>query len=123
MYESFSLWQLHCFSDASKDAFAAVVYLRTERESEVITNRLLAKVRVAPLEREKLTTAKLTPEEKEKLTIPRVELMAAFITVRLLEHGPCSCTNFRKSTSHRPDRFKVRTSLVDEVKHSSDIRT
>ena len=52
---------LHGFSDASKVAFAAAVYLRAEAE-DVTVQLAMAKTRVAP-------TA--------KQTIPRLELLAA----------------------------------------------
>jgi len=59
-------FQLHVFSDASKDVYAAAVYLRTEEKTDLV----LAKARVAPL--------------KSKLTIPWLELMAALIAMQLL---------------------------------------
>lgn len=59
---------LHVFCDASQAAYACCVYLRTEFEGKVYVNLLIAKSRVAPT---------------KVLTIPRLELMAAFIGARL----------------------------------------
>jgi hypothetical protein len=63
-------WQLHVFSDASKDAYAAVVYLRTEEEGRVSVQLMEAKSRVAPV---------------KKATIPRLELMGCTIASRLAD--------------------------------------
>lgn len=61
--------QLHVFCDASQDAYAAVVYLRSENEDGSVTVQLLqAKSRVAPLKRS---------------TIPRLELLGCVIAARL----------------------------------------
>lgn len=61
-------WSLHTFCDASKNSYAAVVFLRIEQQNQVSVHLLAAKTRVAPL---------------KKLTIPRLELMAATIGARL----------------------------------------
>ncbi|XP_061724427.1 uncharacterized protein LOC133530514 [Cydia pomonella] len=60
---------LHCFVDASQNAYAACVYLRsTDDEGNVSTNLLCAKTRVVPL---------------KPVTIPRLELCAALLGARL----------------------------------------
>ena len=60
---------LHTFSDASKDAYAAVSYLVCEYSDRPTTSRLVAsKSRVAPL---------------KAVTIPRLELMGAVLANRL----------------------------------------
>lgn len=67
---------IHTFCDASKNAFSAVVFLRGIRhDGSVFIHLLAAKTRVAPI---------------KKLSIPRLELMAAVIGVRL-------CNNVRKN--------------------------
>lgn len=60
---------VHVFSDASKDAFAACVFIRCERDRKVSVQLVQAKSRVAPL--------------KNKGTIPRLELLGALIASRL----------------------------------------
>lgn len=61
--------ELHCFSDASEKAYAAVVYLRSIYEDgRIDVNLVASKTRVAPL---------------KKQSIPRLELLGATILVRL----------------------------------------
>lgn len=62
--------ELHCFVDASQEAYAACVYTRTTNECNCVTVKLLcAKTRVAPL---------------KAITIPRLELCAALLGARLV---------------------------------------
>ena len=62
--------QLHSFSDALKKAFAAVTYLQsTYPDGHVETRLVAAKTRVAPIETQ---------------AIPRLELLVAVISARLL---------------------------------------
>ncbi|XP_029178506.1 uncharacterized protein LOC114946224 [Nylanderia fulva] len=62
--------ELHGFSDASQNAIAAVVYLRVINEfDDIYVTLISAKTKVAPLKR---------------MTIPRLELSAAVILVRLV---------------------------------------
>ncbi|XP_062558239.1 uncharacterized protein LOC134223119 [Armigeres subalbatus] len=61
--------QLHCFADASDDAYGACIYVRTaDTHGYVKTELLTAKSRVAPL---------------KKRSIPRLELCAAQIAAHL----------------------------------------
>lgn len=71
--ESGACYQLHVFSDASEQAYAAAMYLRTHRESTpeaVETNFIVSKNRVAPL---------------QTVTLPRLELCGAVLAVNLIE--------------------------------------
>ncbi|XP_077262598.1 uncharacterized protein LOC143897666 [Temnothorax americanus] len=64
--------KLHGFADASERAYAAVIYLRVERgDGEVEVRLLEAKTKVAPL---------------KQMTLPRLELSAATLLVRLMAH-------------------------------------
>ncbi|CAL8131492.1 unnamed protein product [Orchesella dallaii] len=63
-----SKWSLHVFCDASKDAYAAVVYIRAEKENDVSVQLLAAKSRVTPV---------------KVLGIPRLELLGCLVGARL----------------------------------------
>lgn len=60
--------QLHHFSDASEVGYGAVSYLRLERDNKVHVAFMMGKARVAPL---------------KQTTIPRLELTAAVLAVRV----------------------------------------
>ena len=65
-------FQLHGFSDASEDAYAAVVYLRmVDTQNNVYVSLVMSKTKVAPIKR---------------LTIPRLELCGAQLLSQLLHH-------------------------------------
>ena len=60
---------LHVFSDASENAYASVVYLRTEASEGVVTIRqVVSKSKVAPL---------------KTVSIPRLELLGAVLSARI----------------------------------------
>ncbi|UYV63025.1 hypothetical protein LAZ67_2002879 [Cordylochernes scorpioides] len=61
-------WQIHTFFDASSEAYAAVVFLRTRVADKIEVHMMAAKSRVAPLKRP---------------TIPRLELFACVVGARL----------------------------------------
>ncbi|XP_024875956.1 uncharacterized protein LOC112457263 [Temnothorax curvispinosus] len=70
-FNSTDSFELHGFSDASQNAAAAVVYLRACSTDQSVTITLVAsKTKVAPLKR---------------LTIPRLELIAAVLLVKLIQ--------------------------------------
>ena len=74
-------YQIHGFCDASDNAFAAVVYLRTEhRSGEVEVNLMASKTRVAPI---------------KKQTTPRLELMGANLLARLTDSIVRASTSLR----------------------------
>ncbi|XP_028160967.1 uncharacterized protein LOC114353251 isoform X1 [Ostrinia furnacalis] len=63
--------ELHVFSDASKSAFAAAVYIRvTDESNNVHVHLVTAKTKVAPIEKE--------------ITIPRLELCGATLATKLI---------------------------------------
>lgn len=67
-------YEVHCFCDASKDGYAAVVYLRLIYEQTIKVVFLMSKARVTPV------------EDKDDLKIPRLELLAYVIGNRLLTY-------------------------------------
>lgn len=66
--DDLSCYTIHTFVDGSKDAYAAVTFLRIEKTNRIELFLLAAKSRVAPL---------------RGTTIPRMELLAAVIGARL----------------------------------------
>lgn len=66
-----STHQLHAFSDASKEAYGGVIYLRVQQPNGTISsNMVYAKTRVVPI--------------RKKQTIPRLELCAAELLSRMV---------------------------------------
>ncbi|KAF0314254.1 Methionine-R-sulfoxide reductase B1-A [Amphibalanus amphitrite] len=70
-FSSENAQQLHVFSDASEQAYAAVIYVVTDCEEGIVSRIALARARVTPRSR--------------KVTIPRLELMAALLGLRLVK--------------------------------------
>lgn len=66
--EDMSCCEIHTFCDASKEKYAACVYLRCTHDDKTDVYLVAAKAKVGPI---------------EPLTIPRMELLAATIAVRL----------------------------------------
>ena len=62
--------ELHLFTDASQRAMAAVAYLKCQQNDEVKIFLLMSKTHVAPL---------------KKMSIPKLELQACLLVVRLAE--------------------------------------
>lgn len=63
--------ELHGFSDASEVAYAACIYITVRKHGQVTTNLLIAKTKVSPIQR---------------LSIPRLELCAANLLAKLVNH-------------------------------------
>ncbi|KMQ84479.1 gag-pol polyprotein precursor, partial [Lasius niger] len=63
--------ELHGFADASERAYAAVVYIRTETCGRITVELIAAKTKVAPI---------------KQVTLPRLELCASTLLVRLAAH-------------------------------------
>lgn len=63
--------EIHGFSDSSSLAYAAAIYVKTEIDGEVHVNLFYAKTKVAPL---------------KKVSIPRLELMAAVMLSKIMDH-------------------------------------
>jgi len=62
--------EIHGFADSSQKAYGSAIYLYAEDENKNRVSKLvMAKSRVAPMKR---------------ITLPRLELLAAFITAKLL---------------------------------------
>ncbi|CAH2097522.1 unnamed protein product [Euphydryas editha] len=75
--------ELHSFSDASQRAYGACIYLKsTSSQGETMIRLLCAKSKVAPL---------------KPTTIPRLELCAALLSVKL-------CKSVLDSIRYRPDK-------------------
>lgn len=72
--DSQAKYELHTFTDASKDAYAAVVYLRVISEDKITTTFIMSKARITPI------------QDKENLKIPRLELLAYLIGCRLIKY-------------------------------------
>ena len=64
--------ELHWFSDASKKACAAVVYLRAVFQNQILCTIIAAKTKVTPI-------------DKSSLTVPKLELTACLILSRLMK--------------------------------------
>ena len=77
-FSNVTVQKLHVFSDASEQAYAAAVYVVTASEDSYASNLALARVRVTPRSR--------------KVSIPRLELMAALLGLRLVKKA---CAAFR----------------------------
>ena len=77
-FSKVTVQKLHVFSDASEQAYAAAVYAVTEGEDGTSSNLALARVRVTPRSR--------------KVSIPRLELMAALLGLRLVKKA---CAAFK----------------------------
>ncbi|KAI5638966.1 pao retrotransposon peptidase domain-containing protein [Phthorimaea operculella] len=67
-------YELHCFTDASKNAYAAIVYLVSYFQGQPDIKLMMSKSRITPV------------EDKDDLKIPRLELLGYLIGSRLLKY-------------------------------------
>lgn len=76
--------ELHAFCDASEKAYGAVVYFRSSPSGSFYTNLVASKTRVAPT---------------KKITLPRLELLGAFLASRLMDYivKALQCTRINSS--------------------------
>lgn len=72
--EEDTVYELHCFTDASMNAYAAVVYIVLKGKENQYTSFIMSKSRITPL------------EDKDVLKIPRLELLGVLIGSRLLKY-------------------------------------
>ena len=63
--------EVHAFSDASSEAYASIVFLRVVYHDCVKVNFLIGKCKIAPM--------------RQTLTVPKLELIAACLSVRLVK--------------------------------------
>ncbi|XP_073966851.1 uncharacterized protein [Choristoneura fumiferana] len=69
-----AVYELHGFSDASKQAYAAVIYLTAGNEDKRNISFVMAKSKVVP------------KEEREDLRMPRLELLGCYLGSKLLKY-------------------------------------
>ena len=62
--------EIHTFGDASESGFGACVYLKCIHEGEVKVSLVMSKNRVAPF---------------KKVTLPRLQLLAARLTIYVMK--------------------------------------
>uniref|UniRef100_A0A8D8VU26 Integrase catalytic domain-containing protein n=1 Tax=Cacopsylla melanoneura TaxID=428564 RepID=A0A8D8VU26_9HEMI len=67
-------YQLHCFTDASQDAYAAVTYIRITSGSNHSVTFVMSRSRLTPL------------RQRNTMTIPKLELLGVLIGVRLVAY-------------------------------------
>ncbi|XP_026331550.1 uncharacterized protein LOC113238917, partial [Hyposmocoma kahamanoa] len=65
-------YELHCFTDASKDAYAAVLYLRSSNGVDTKVAFLISKSKITP------------KQDKDSLKIPKLELLGYYIGSKLI---------------------------------------
>ena len=70
-HDSDSYVELHCFTDASEEAYGSVVYCRIIRDNGVETNLVMSKCRIAP---------------SKRVTVPRLELLGTLVGAKLVSY-------------------------------------
>ncbi|GBN00606.1 hypothetical protein AVEN_167529-1 [Araneus ventricosus] len=110
--QEISIFEIHCFSDASKTAYGTILYLRfVTRNNEIETSFICSKSRVAPL---------------KSLTLPRLELTAALLSARLAKQVS-SCLKFEANIYYWTDSlisyYWIRDSELcsEELEHRSSV--
>lgn len=92
---------LHLFTDASKEAYAVVVFATVEYRDKVEIHFIEAKSRIAP---------------KEKSTIPRLELLAASVGARLINNVVVTLNNQSVKRFYWTDSTTVLTWIQRETR-------
>ena len=90
---------LHVFADASQEAYAAVAYLVVSSRAGVHTNLVFAKAHVAP---------------SKQLTIPRMELLAALLSVKVRKTALAHLKTTVQEVVHWSDSLTVLFWLNDD---------
>jgi hypothetical protein len=100
-------YRLHGFCDASERAYAAVIYLVVQTDSERCVRFVASKTRVAPL---------------RELAIPRLELLSSLLLARLMDtvqQGTAE-SNLESGSSRQPIEAGLRS--VDTQEHQEPER-
>ncbi|UYV82365.1 hypothetical protein LAZ67_21001798 [Cordylochernes scorpioides] len=98
-------WSIHIFCDANQSAYAAAAFLRCPENKGVSVQLLMAKSRLGPL---------------KKTTIPRMELLACMLGVRLSSGEPARMERDKKLRSVIRTRFtKVVNVLDSEIRKTN----
>ncbi|XP_043230765.1 uncharacterized protein LOC122386050 [Amphibalanus amphitrite] len=95
--------QVHVFSDASEQAYAAAVYVVSEDDGVRVSNLVLARARVAP--------------KAKKQTIPRLELMGALLGMRLVKKVCQALGKDLKEVYFWSDSMDILCWIRNEVAH------
>ena len=95
--------QIHVFSDASEQAYAAAVYVVSENDGVRVSNLVLARARVAP--------------KAKKQTIPRLELMGALLGMRLVKKVCNALGKELKEVHFWSDSMDILCWIRNEVAH------
>ncbi|GIY60978.1 reverse transcriptase [Caerostris extrusa] len=91
-------WSLHVFCDASKSAYATVIFLRSESSGQVYVKFVAAKSRISPL---------------NKVTIPRLELLACVLEQEKHFHEKENSVHGLQVVRGDDDVLRVKTRIIE----------